>query len=250
MSKEEKIYSIIISAVLMVIAALSFIESVTLIIHHPWSPWKIRVGGEVITEHIGYYPIFICILILLQLILLWVIRKRFILIICALLDLLAAMGPFVMLLYAATIERAILETMGKISYDGHSGYIEVEFKWPVYVIMFLGIAVFFLYLFLRNNRKESLTPIVGQSKSKSIACMACGIASIALFWLYGCGLIPAIVSLVLGSQCKNESVQNTFTKVGKITSTIGLVISIIVLVYITFKLALACFVTKYYITVF
>lgn len=45
------------------------------------------------------------------------------------------------------------------------------------------------------------TPAQGQSKGKSIACMACGIASIVLSWSYGCGLIPAIVSLVLGSQC-------------------------------------------------
>jgi hypothetical protein len=57
--------------------------------------------------------------------------------------------------------------------------------------------------------------------------MACGIASIVLSWSYGCGLIPAIVSLVLGGQCAKEGVQNTFTKVGKITGIIGLILSII-----------------------
>ena len=226
MSKEEKIYSIIISAVLAVIAALSFIESVTVKILHGWGMSLNRKITEVYT---GYFPVFICILILLQLILLWVIRKRFILITCALLDLLATIGPFVMLLYAATIERAILEEREKHIYDVYYGYIEVKFKWPVYVILVLGIVVFFLYLVLRNHRKESLTPVVGQFKGKSIACMACGIASTALSWLCGCGLIPAIVSLVLGSQCKKESVQNTFTKVGKATSIIGLVMSIIIL---------------------
>ena len=41
------------------------------------------------------------------------------------------------------------------------------------------------------------------------------------------GLIPAIVSLVLGGQCAKEGVQNTFTKVGKITGIIGLIMSII-----------------------
>ena len=71
------------------------------------------------------------------------------------------------------------------------------------------------------------TPAQGQSKGKSIACMACGIASIVLSWSYGCGLIPAIVSLVLGSQCAKEGVQNTFTKVGKITGIIGLILSIV-----------------------
>ena len=72
------------------------------------------------------------------------------------------------------------------------------------------------------------TPVQGQSKGKSIACMACGIASIVLSWSYGCGLIPAIVSLVLGSQCAKEGVQNTFTKVGKITGIIGLILNIVV----------------------
>lgn len=72
------------------------------------------------------------------------------------------------------------------------------------------------------------TPVQGQSKGKSIACMACGIASIVLCEAYGMGLIPAIVSLILGGQCAKEGVQNTFTKVGKITAIIGLILSIIV----------------------
>ena len=71
-------------------------------------------------------------------------------------------------------------------------------------------------------------PVQGQSKGKSIACMACGIASIVLCEAYGFGLIPAIVSLILGSQCKKDGVQNTFTKVGKITAIIGLILSIVV----------------------
>ena len=71
------------------------------------------------------------------------------------------------------------------------------------------------------------TPVQEQSKGKSIACMVCGIASIVLCEVYGFGLIPAIVSLVLGAQCKKEGVQNTFTKVGKITGIIGLIMSII-----------------------
>jgi len=71
------------------------------------------------------------------------------------------------------------------------------------------------------------TPVQGQSKGKSIACMVCGIASIVASYGYGFGLICAIVSLILGSQCKKAGVQNTFTKVGKITGIIGLILSII-----------------------
>ena len=91
------------------------------------------------------------------------------------------------------------------------------------------------------------TPVQGQSKGKSIACMACGIASIVLSWTYGCGLIPAIVSLVLGSQCAKEGVQNTFTKVGKITGIIGLILSIIlgIVMIIIAALAAAAGVSSY-----
>ena len=71
-------------------------------------------------------------------------------------------------------------------------------------------------------------PVQNQSKGKSIACMACGIASIVLCEVYGFGLIPAIISLVLGGQCKKAGIQNTFTKVGKITAIIGLILSIVV----------------------
>ena len=71
------------------------------------------------------------------------------------------------------------------------------------------------------------TPVQGQSKGKSIACMVFGIASIVASYGYGVGLICAIVSLVLGGQCKKEGVENTFTKAGKITAIIGLILSII-----------------------
>lgn len=71
------------------------------------------------------------------------------------------------------------------------------------------------------------TPVQGQSKGKSIACMVTGIASIVASYGYGVGLICAIVSLILGAQCKKDGVQNQFTKVGKITAIIGLILSII-----------------------
>ena len=91
------------------------------------------------------------------------------------------------------------------------------------------------------------TPVQEQSKGKSIACMVCGIASIVLCEVYGFGLIPAIVSLVLGAKCKKEGVQNTFTKVGKITGIIGLILSIIlgIVMIIIAALAAAAGVSSY-----
>jgi len=157
MSKKEKVYSVIISALLTVIAALSFVESLKIVTHHSWSPLSSFDGGKVTTEHIGYYPVFICIFIILQLILLWAVRgKSFICIICAVLDLFATMGPFVMLLYEATIQRAMNKYMEKMITDVINGYIEVEFKWPVYVILSLGIAAFIFYFVLMKHRRERL----------------------------------------------------------------------------------------------
>ena len=83
------------------------------------------------------------------------------------------------------------------------------------------------------------TPVQGQSKAKSIVCMATGIASIVLCYCWGLGIVAAIVSLVFGGQCKKSGVQNTFTKVGKITSIIGLILSIILTLVLIVTVAVA-----------
>ena len=75
---------------------------------------------------------------------------------------------------------------------------------------------------------SEITPVQGPSKGKAIAGMACGIASIVLSWLYGAGLIPAIIGLILSSQCSKQGDQSAFTKVGKITSNIGIILNIVV----------------------
>lgn len=64
-------------------------------------------------------------------------------------------------------------------------------------------------------------------KGKSIASMACGIASCVCFSSGFVGLACAIVALVLSSGCIKEGYENQFTKVGKITGIIGLILSII-----------------------
>ena len=65
------------------------------------------------------------------------------------------------------------------------------------------------------------------SKGLSIACMSCGIVSLILCWYWGCGLIPAIIALILHSSATKDHAENQFTKVGKITGIIGLLLSIV-----------------------
>ena len=84
------------------------------------------------------------------------------------------------------------------------------------------------------------------SKVKSIISMVLGIYSIVGGWAWGNGIIFAVVSLILGGQCKKEGTENTFTKVGKITSIIGLIGSIIgLIVCIIIAIAAAALETKY-----
>ena len=65
------------------------------------------------------------------------------------------------------------------------------------------------------------------SKGLSIASMSCGILSLVLCWWWGCGLIPAIIALILHGVAVKDRSENQFSKTGKITGIIGLILSII-----------------------
>lgn len=66
----------------------------------------------------------------------------------------------------------------------------------------------------------------------SIASMGCGIMSLILFWGYGTGLMFAIASLVLRANYRkrNNKTDNKFSKAGFITSLIGLILGVLILV--------------------
>lgn len=66
-------------------------------------------------------------------------------------------------------------------------------------------------------------------KGRSIAGMVCGILGL-LNCFYGGGLLFAIAGLILSTGCIKEGYENTFTKVGKITSLIGIILSALGLV--------------------
>ena len=68
----------------------------------------------------------------------------------------------------------------------------------------------------------------------SIASMGCGIASLVFFWGYGTGIFFAIAALILRANYrkKNNKTDNKFSKVGFITSLIGLILGVLILVII------------------
>ena len=63
-------------------------------------------------------------------------------------------------------------------------------------------------------------------KTQGIVSMVCGLVSIFGSYSFGVGIIIAIVGLVMNSKAVAAGYQGTPVKVGKITSIIGLILSI------------------------
>ncbi len=64
------------------------------------------------------------------------------------------------------------------------------------------------------------------NKGLSIAAMACGIAGLVLCWVYGIGLAPAIVGVILSKKAVEQGGENNFNKAGKICGWVGIGLSI------------------------
>lgn len=87
-----------------------------------------------------------------------------------------------------------------------------------------------------NNDYNNSNKAPEQGKGKSIASMACGIASIVFSFCYGIpGIILAIVSLCLQGSYKsmNNNTHNGFSKAGFICGLIGLILSILMTIIYT-----------------
>ena len=77
-------------------------------------------------------------------------------------------------------------------------------------------------------------------KTQGIISMVCGLVSVFGSYSFGVGIIIAIVGLVMNKKAVAAGYQGTPVKVGKITSIIGLILSIILgIVSIAATVALA-----------
>lgn len=150
-SKEEYLYSVFISITLIVILILSFTDCVT-VTHHPslsgWSP----NSRPITTNTTGYLPVFICILTAAQLLLIWLVRKKFACIIGVLLNIIAAAFP----VFYMTFSSQWGKTMSTFFYDYEPAYNEYVFGMPVYVILGLGAAVTVFYFVLLHFRRKRI----------------------------------------------------------------------------------------------
>ena len=120
-------------------------------------------------------------------------------------------------------------TNGKLNVNSYS---KIDFSVQEYEFSFVPIQGLYVEPQVSNpayNRNANTSTVSTSSRknlTKSIICMACGIASIVLS-SYGIGLIPAIISIVINMSCRRNGEQNGFTKAGMITSVIGILFSII-----------------------
>ena len=156
MSEEEKFYSFLISIALIAIVILSFTDCV-IVTHHPsWSPWYLNAfspdARQTSVYTTNYSPVFVCILTAIQLLLLWLVRKKFVCIICFLLNIIATVFPAFSKLYLSYSIKRLNDAI----YDYESAYNEYVFGTPVYVIIGLGAGVTVLYFILLHFRKKRL----------------------------------------------------------------------------------------------
>lgn len=122
-------------------------------------------------------------------------------------------------------------TNGKLNVNSYS---KIDFSVQEYEFSFVPIQGLYVEPQVSNStyNRNANTSVVSTSSrrnlTKSIVCMACGIASIVLSSSYGIGLIPGIISIVINMSCRRRGEQNGFTKAGMITSVIGILFSIII----------------------
>ena len=156
-NQEELFISFLISASLIVIVILSFTDCVTVTHHSGFSPWSTEYLTSLLSSQSinqttvysqSFYPVFFCIYTAVQLLLLWLGRKRSVCVIGLILNIFF-FGTFLFYLFA-------LGGMKPIAYDLSPEYNEYVYGIPVYVIFALGAAVTVLYFFLLHFRKKRL----------------------------------------------------------------------------------------------
>ena len=143
LSLVEKVISICITVALAIIVILSFTKGVT-VTHHPsQSGWSNTV--KKVTTYQDYYaPYLIIILSSIQILLIWLVRKRFVCIIGILLNIIALAAPITYMLFSTKWARFLNAS----TYDYSYKYNEYIFGVPVYIIFGLGFVVTVLYVVL------------------------------------------------------------------------------------------------------
>ena len=152
MSSEEWIITIMISVALIVIVIFSFTGCIT-VTHHPsWSGWSSK-PSKVTVYTTGYLPVYVCILTAGQLLLLWLVNKKFVCILGVILNFFATVIPLPYLSFKASVEVAMKDFFT----DYTPEYNEYVFGTIVYLIIGIGVVVTVLYFVLLHYRRKRIS---------------------------------------------------------------------------------------------
>ena len=151
MSSEEWIITIMISVALIAIVIFSFTDCIT-VTHHPsWSAWSSKPYKATVYMG-GYLPVYVCILTVGQLLLLWLVNKKFACILGVISNFFATVIPLPYLYLKTSFETA----MKDMFYDYISEYNEYVFGPIVYLIIGIGVVVTVLYFVLLHYRRKRI----------------------------------------------------------------------------------------------
>ena len=148
MDKAKKIAGLI-TAFLIIIAILSWTECVTVTQYPAWSAWSPDLwNSPPVVSTARYWPVYICILTGIELILLWAVKKRFACWIGIFLNIAATVGPCI----GEILLSFVTKKLGELIYDFSPGYNTYSFSFPVFLIIILGVVNTTLYCLLLRSR--------------------------------------------------------------------------------------------------
>ena len=161
MSSEEWIITIMISVALIAIVIFSFTGCVT-VTHHPvWSAWDISTwnsemytgpNGKTTVYTTSYSPVFVCIFTAVQLLLLWLVNKKFVCVLGVILNIFATVLPVLSFKYFNMMGVWMKDNI----YDYTPAYNEYAFGIIVYLIIGIGLVVTAWYFVLLHYRRKRI----------------------------------------------------------------------------------------------
>lgn len=166
MNKKQCILSCLLSVIIVVVLLLSFTDC-AYVVHHPsWSPWDIDSfmnASKITTYYTNYSPIWVCVFTVIQLILLWVLRKPFACWFGIVLNIIGTILPGFYMVTSAPFAKM----MESAVYDVYYEYNEYTFQPPFYWIIILSAVITTLYVILFIFRRENKKGLIHIQASES-----------------------------------------------------------------------------------
>ena len=159
MNMKQCITSCLLSITFVAVVLLSFTDCVYGSHSSSWSAWDVDSFTKPVTitfSNSNYSPIWVCIFAVIQLILLWVLRKPSVCWAGIVLNIAGNIFPVLRYIFIAQASVSI-STMFSDTYYGTTTY---TFGTPVYMIISLSVLITILYIFLFAFRRETNSGLI------------------------------------------------------------------------------------------